>query len=149
MKRFHVYISVDDLSKSIQFYSTLFGSKPTVEKPDYAKWMLDEPYVNFAISMRGQKAGLAHLGIQVESGDELQEIANNLKSAENEVLDEQSTCCYAKSDKAWATDPQGIAWETFFTHGESTTYGDNAVSSENFAKKVTPASCCAPKMGCC
>lgn len=124
MKRLHVHVAVEDLAQSVRFYSTLFATEPTVLKPDYAKWMLDDPRVNFAISARGHKAGVDHLGIQVESGDELAEVYERLKRADRPVLEEGSTtCCYAKSEKSWITDPQGIAWETFHTTGESTVYG--------------------------
>jgi catechol 2,3-dioxygenase-like lactoylglutathione lyase family enzyme len=125
MKRLHVHVAVEDLQKSIAFYSTLFAAKPAVLKPDHAKWMLDDPRVNFAISKRGHAAGLDHLGIQVESGDELGEIQDRLKRAEGPVLDQgATTCCYAQSEKSWTLDPQGIAWEAFHTTGESTIYGD-------------------------
>lgn len=124
MKRLHVHVSVDDLAKSIQFYSTLFAAEPTVTKDDYAKWMLDDPRVNFAISKRGQASGIRHLGIQVEDRAELADVYSRLQRAEAPVLEEgATTCCYAKSEKSWVEDPQGIQWETFLTTGESTTYG--------------------------
>jgi len=124
MKRLHVHVAVDDLQKSIAFYSTLFAAKPAVVKPDYAKWMLDDPRVNFAISARGNALGVDHLGIQVESNDELGEVYARLERAEGPVLEEgETTCCYAKSEKSWIMDPQGIAWETFHTTGESAVYG--------------------------
>ncbi len=124
MKRLHVHVAVDDLQKSIGFYSTLFAAAPTVLKSDYAKWMLEDPRVNFAISTRGQKVGLDHLGIQVESEGELAEVYERLRNADGPVLEEgQTTCCYAQSEKSWITDPQGLAWETFHTTGESTVYG--------------------------
>ena len=124
MKRFHVHVSVADISQSVQFYSTLFASPPTIVKPDYAKWMLDDPRVNFAISRRGATAGVEHLGIQAENETELAEVYERLERAERPVLAEAATtCCYAHSDKQWIADPQGVAWETFLTHGESTTYG--------------------------
>lgn len=127
MKRLHVHVSVDDLAGSIQFYSALFGSEPTVAKPDYAKWMLDDPRVNFAISSRGGRAGVDHLGIEVETPEELKEVYGRLQRAERPVLEEGATnCCYAKSEKAWTSDPQGILWESFLTSGESTIYGDDA-----------------------
>ncbi len=116
MKRLHVHVAVDDLAASIKFYSTLFAAEPTVTKADYAKWMLDDPRVNFAISARGAAPGLNHLGIQVESADELAEMNARLQKLEGEVVEEMGTaCCYAKSDKYWATDPTGIAWETYHT----------------------------------
>jgi catechol 2,3-dioxygenase-like lactoylglutathione lyase family enzyme len=126
MKRLHVHVSVADLDQSIRFYSTLFAAVPSVTKPDYAKWMLSDPGVNFAISTRSGKAGLDHLGIQVETADELGEVYDRLQQADRPVLDEgATTCCYAKSEKAWITDPQGVSWETFLTSGESTVYGDS------------------------
>ena len=125
MKRMHVHVSVNDLAESVRFYSTLFKAEPAVTKADYAKWMLDDPRVNFAISTRGEARGLDHLGIQVESADELREIAGRLSAAEHPIVEQKNAaCCYARSDKAWATDPQGIAWETFFTFGETTIYGE-------------------------
>ena len=124
MKRLHVHVSVADISKSVGFYSALFAAKPSVVKPDYAKWMLEDPRVNFAISTRGREPGLDHLGIQVESDEELGEVYGRLKHAEAPVLEEgATTCCYAQSEKSWVMDPQGIAWETFRTFGESTVYG--------------------------
>jgi len=127
MKRLHVHVSVDDLANSVRFYSTLFAAAPTVAKPDYAKWMLDDPRVNFAISARGKQAGLDHLGIQVEAEDELHAVYDRLQQADRPVLEQgPTTCCYAKSEKAWITDPQGVAWETFLTRGESTVYGDSS-----------------------
>jgi catechol 2,3-dioxygenase-like lactoylglutathione lyase family enzyme len=123
MKRLHVHVAVSDLSKSINFYNVLFGTEPTMAKPDYAKWMLDDPKVNFAISTRGS-VGLDHLGIQVEDEAELSEVSERLKAADAPIFDEgKTTCCYADSDKAWTKDPSGLAWETFITLGEATTYG--------------------------
>ena len=123
MKRMHVHVSVDDLAKSIEFYSTLFAAGPTVTKSDYAKWMLDDPRVNFAISQRGGGSGIRHLGIQVEDRAELVDVYSRLQRAEAPVLEEgATTCCYAKSEKSWIEDPQGVRWETFLTTGESTTY---------------------------
>jgi predicted enzyme related to lactoylglutathione lyase len=124
MKRMHVHVAVEDLSQSIGFYSALFATKPVVVKPDYAKWMLDDPRVNFAISTRGKQPGLDHLGIQVESKGELSDVYRRLRQAGGTVLEQgQTTCCYAKSEKSWIEDPSGISWETFFTTGESTDYG--------------------------
>jgi catechol-2,3-dioxygenase len=124
MKRLHVHVAVDDLVKSIQFYSTLFAAEPTVTKGDYAKWMLDDPRVNFAISQRGSETGVRHLGIQVEDRAELADVYSRLQRAQAPILEEgATTCCYAKSVKSWIEDPQGIQWETFLTTGESTTYG--------------------------
>jgi len=153
MKRLHVHVSVGDISRSVRFYSTLFAAEPAVEKPDYAKWMLDDPRVNFAISARGGQGGLDHLGIQVETPHELQEVYGRLQQADGPVLEEGATgCCYAKSEKAWIADPQGIAWETFLTTGASTVYCDSAdlgairTASGGFVPSAPPAgACCAPK----
>jgi len=124
MKRLHIHVAVADLQRSIGFYSTLFAAEPAVVKPDYAKWMLDDPRVNFAISARGHNPGVDHLGIQVENKDELAEVYDRLGRAEGPMLEEgETTCCYAKSEKSWIMDPQGIAWETFHTTGASTVYG--------------------------
>jgi catechol 2,3-dioxygenase-like lactoylglutathione lyase family enzyme len=144
MKRLHVHVSVDDLDQSIGFYSTLFAARPSVVKPDYAKWMLDDPRVNFAISTRSGETGLDHLGIQVETPDELREVYGRLQQADRPVLEEgATTCCYAKSEKSWITDPQGLSWETFLTTGESTVYGD---SVDLGPIRTTKASaCCTPE----
>lgn len=123
MKRMHIHISVDDLGQSIGFYSQLFGAQPSVHKPDYAKWMLDDPRVNFAISQRGETAGLNHLGIQAENDAELDEIKTRLDAADMAVLSETATtCCYAKSDKHWVQDPSGIPWETYHTLDSAPTF---------------------------
>jgi catechol-2,3-dioxygenase len=144
MKRMHVHVSVDDLRHSIAFYSTLFAAQPAVVKTDYAKWMLDDPRVNFAISARGRQTGLDHLGIQVENKDELNEVSARLQKADGNVIDQgQTNCCYAKSEKAWIDDPAGIAWETFLTTGESTDYGDGG--GEREARIAHAGSCCAPQ----
>jgi len=149
MKRLHVHVAVDNLEHSIGFYSTLFGAGPAVTKPDYAKWMLDDPRVNFAISARGRSQGVDHLGIQVESDGELRELAGRLKAAGETTRDEESTtCCYAQSNKAWVNDPSGIRWETFFTFGEATTYGEDEPAVES----APQSSCCAPastSAACC
>ena len=127
MKRFHVHVAVSDLQQSIRFYSALFDAPPSVTKTDYAKWMLEDPRVNFAISARGAKRGVDHLGIQVEAEDELRDVYGRLKAAERPVLEQgEVTCCYARSEKSWISDPEGIAWETFLTRGESTVYGESA-----------------------
>ena len=124
MKRLHVHVGVENLPDAIGFYSALFASSPAVVKPDYAKWMLDDPRVNFAISTRGKQPGIDHLGIQVESPDELQEVYARLRQAGGTVFEEgQTTCCYAQSEKSWIDDPAGISWETFHTSGASTHYG--------------------------
>jgi predicted enzyme related to lactoylglutathione lyase len=152
MKRLHLHVAVDDLTQSIGFYSALFDAEPSVVKSDYAKWMLEDPRVNFAISTRGRKAGLDHLGIQVESADELQEVYARLRRAGGGVTEQgQVTCCYARSEKAWIDDPAGIAWETFFTSGESTQYGDG--TGERVTRIAREAgACCAPQAAstaCC
>ncbi|MGH7124714.1 MAG: ArsI/CadI family heavy metal resistance metalloenzyme [Stellaceae bacterium] len=149
MKRLHVSVAVDDLDRSVKFYSTLFAAEPTVVKPDYAKWMLADPRVNFSISARGQtRVGLDHLGIQVEDTAELVEVQGRLKCAEGPVLDEGlTTCCYAKSEKSWIADPSGIAWEAFLTRGESTVYGHSAELAElrtEAKDKAMAAGCCGP-----
>jgi catechol 2,3-dioxygenase-like lactoylglutathione lyase family enzyme len=144
MKRLHVHVAVEDLSQSVRFYSTLFAAEPSVVKPDYAKWMLDDPRVNFAISSRGAAPGLDHLGIQVENLAELHEVYDRLKQADRPVLEEGATaCCYAKSEKSWIADPQGIAWEAFHTTGENTTYG---TSVELASLRVSSSACCAPNI---
>src|SRR5262245_18873571 len=143
MKRLHVHVAVDDLDRSIAFYSALFATTPAVAKPDYAKWMLDDPRVNFAISTRGRQPGLDHLGIQVESKRELDDVYARLSSAGGSVLEEGSTtCCYAKSEKSWIEDPSGIAWEAFLTTGESTDYG---VDTARGARVAHAKACCAPE----
>lgn len=153
MKRFHVHVAVDDIKCSIGFYSALFAAEPAVVKDDYAKWMLDEPRVNFAISMRGREPGLDHLGIQVEDRGELQEVYGRLNRAGGAVIEQGETaCCYAKSEKSWISDPSGVAWETFLTTGESVDYGDG--TGENEARIAHAKSCCVPQAvtassGCC
>ena len=119
MKRFHVHVAVPDLNDSIRFYSTMFGAEPSVVKLDYAKWMLDDPRVNFAISQRSATAGINHLGVQVESDEELEELHARLRSAEASIAEEKGvSCCYARSDKYWVTDPSGVAWESFRNLGD-------------------------------
>jgi hypothetical protein len=144
MKRMHVHVAVDDLNRSIGFYSALFDASPSVVKPDYAKWMLEDPRVNFAISTRGRAAGLDHLGIQVENKTELAEVYARLRKAGGSVIEQgDTTCCYAQSEKSWIDDPAGISWETFHTTGESTVYGDG--SGEREARIAHEKSCCAPE----
>jgi catechol-2,3-dioxygenase len=139
MKRLHVHVSVDDVAASIRFYNTLFAAEPTVTKSDYAKWMLEDPRVNFAISRRGGASGIRHLGIQVEDRAELADVFSRLKRAEAPVLEEgATTCCYARSEKSWIEDPQGIQWETFLTTGESTVYGNDPVMEARID------ACCGP-----
>ncbi len=143
MKRLHVSLAVTDLDESVRFYSTLFATGPTVLKSDYAKWMLEDPRVNFSISTRSEDRGLDHLGIQVDSREELGEIAERLESAGSGVYDKgEAHCCYAHSHKAWVRDPEGLAWETFFTFGADTVYGEGMIASDPAADRKT---CCAPK----
>jgi catechol 2,3-dioxygenase-like lactoylglutathione lyase family enzyme len=153
MKRLHVHVAVEDLAKSVSFYSTLFGAEPRVVKDDYAKWMLDDPRVNFAISDRSRVPGVDHLGIQVETGDELAELADRLKAAGEVTRDQEATtCCYAKSDKAWVTDPTGVRWETFYTFGEAVTYGEDepdVALLDKPASSCCPAPAKAPATSCC
>ena len=147
MKRLHVHVAVDNLERSIGFYSTLFAARPTVTKDDYAKWMLDDPKVNFAISARGLRAdGVDHLGIQVETDAELRELSGRLKQAGETTRDQEATtCCYAQSNKAWVNDPSGIRWETFFTFGEAMIYGEDEVAVAAAEQKST----CSAKAACC
>lgn len=148
MKRLHVHLAVTDLESSIRFYSGLFATAPTVAKPDYAKWMLDDPRVNFAISQRGATPGLNHLGLQVESADELAAMNQRMQGLDAPVLDEPGAqCCYAKSDKHWVTDPEGIAWEAFHTLDSIPMFG----ASKD--PQTSASACCAPPpaggSGCC
>ena len=151
MKRFHVHVNVADLDASIGFYSTLFGSAPDVRKLDYAKWMLKDPRVNFAISQRDRAIGVDHLGLQAEDSAELEEIGARLLAAGKVTLAEQgTTCCYAHSDKYWAEDPQGVRWETFHTHGEATTYSAPAHGPAESACRgqLSSATACCPAGAC-
>jgi len=150
MKRFHVHVSVHDLSESIRFYNKLFAAPPAVEKSDYAKWMLDDPKLSFAISQRDRAAGVDHLGFQVESDEELKALREQVAAAEIEALDQkETTCCYAKSDKYWVQDPQGVAWETFHTLGTVPIFGDAVHEREERSRERK--ACCAPesKASCC
>lgn len=141
MKRLHVNVAVADLGKSILFYTALFDEHPTVSKEDYAKWMLDDPRINFAITTRADRKGIDHLGIQVESIDELNDIHRRLKATDAPVLEQgETTCCYAKSEKNWMFDPEGVPWETFFSKGESPVYGVALDSIE-------PGSACCARPG--
>lgn len=136
MKRFHVHLHVSDLAQSIAFYSRLFAAEPTRQEADYAKWMLDDPRVNFAISTRGAEPGLDHLGFQVDEAEELEALKQRAAAADMPLLDEgATTCCYARSDKHWVTDPQGVAWEHFHTLADIPVFRESA---------ATPAACCAP-----
>ena len=162
MNRFHVHLNVADLPASLRFYTQLFGAEPTVLKPDYAKWMLEDPRVNFAISDTGRAPGVDHLGIQAETGEALAALGTRLEAAGNALVPEEATvCCYARSDKLWTEDPQGTRWETFHTLGEATTYhgADAACATDGAACTPDPramkpkvdkgAPCCAPASGCC
>ena len=145
MKRMHIHVGVTNLDASIRFYSTLFDAEPSVTKSDYAKWMLDDPRVNFAISSESHATrGIEHLGIQAESADELQQVFGRLRQADAPVLEEgQTTCCYAQSEKSWTADPDGVVWEAFYTSGESVVYGDSPELSAVSAN-ASESSCCAP-----
>jgi len=145
MKRLHVHVGVADLGRSVGFYATLFGAAPTVLKSDYAKWMLDDPRVNFVISQgRHAARGIEHLGIQVEAADELAEVYGRLKAADRPVLEEgATTCCYAQSEKSWIADPDGIVWEAFLTTGEATAYGGGPALAA-LSDSAANARCCAP-----
>ncbi len=152
MKRLHVSLNVSDIDRSVAYYNTLFAAEPTVLKHDYAKWMLEDPRVNFVIQTKGGKAGLDHLGIQTGDAEELAEVAGRLKAAGVRTNDmEQAKCCYAVSDKSWTADPQGVAWECFHTTGAITTYGADTTSIEGLvpqevvaanAKDADGAGCC-------
>ena len=148
MKRFHVHVGVSNLDQSIAFYSSLFGAPPSVTKSDYAKWMLEDPRINFAISRKcGAAKGVEHLGLQVEDQAELADVYGRLKAAKGPVLEEgATTCCYAKSEKSWIADPDGVVWEAFLTTGDSTDYGDGpdfaGLASDNAAANA----CCAPQV---
>lgn len=148
MKRFHVHVHVDDLAKNIAFYSAMFNQAPSRTETDYAKWMLQDPPVNFAISTRGDKPGVDHLGIQVESTEELQALKAQAAQADMALLDEgETTCCYARSDKYWVTDPQGIAWEQFHTLDNITVFREG--QGAGAAACCTPVSTAAPAKSCC
>ncbi|HUQ76091.1 MAG TPA: ArsI/CadI family heavy metal resistance metalloenzyme [Burkholderiales bacterium] len=142
MKRFHVHVAVHDLEQSIRFYSALFGTAPAVKKDDYAKWMLEDPRINFAISNRSPKTGLDHLGLQAEDSTELEEIGSRLAQADVSATPQKgASCCYAKSDKYWTIDPQGVAWESFHTLDSVPTYGSDTRSRVT-SKEQAPAACC-------
>lgn len=149
MKRFHIHVGVKNIEQSVQFYSTLFGQKPIKLKPDYAKWLLDDPRLNFAISTRTDEVGVNHLGIQVEVPSELEEITTRLKNADLGIQDEgETTCCYAKSNKAWVTDPAGIAWEAYQNMGDAEVFSDVSGTDEDSDE----SSCCLPddsETDCC
>ncbi len=158
MKRFHVHLHVDDLARSISFYSKLFAAEPARREGDYAKWMLDDPPVNFAISTRGAQPGIDHLGIQTDDAAELAALKSRAEAADMALLDEgETSCCYARSEKHWITDPQGIAWEHFHTLGNIPVFNEAAraaatqsaccapaVTAEAHAAATEPVACCAP-----
>lgn len=147
MKRFHVHVGVADLDASIAFYSGLFGTGPAVTKPDYAKWMLDDPRVNFAISQHeGAAKGIEHVGVQVETSEELATVYGRLIAANAPVLEEgETTCCYAQSEKSWIADPDGVIWEAFLTNGDSTVYGEGPEFAHLASPNAAGGACCAPK----
>jgi len=157
MKRFHVHVGVENIDQSIAFYSGLFGAAPSVTKPDYAKWMLDDPRINFAISQReGAVKGIEHLGLQVEDQAELAEVYDRLRSADRPVLEEgATTCCYAQSEKSWIADPDGVVWEAFLTNGDATVYGGNPALDQLASANAASGACCTPQVaapataGCC
>lgn len=144
MSRFHIHLAVADLQQSVNFYSAVFGSPPSVLKHDYAKWALDDPRLNFAISTRGARTGLDHVGLQAENDEELQTMRQRLEHAGiHGLAQEGTTCCYAQSDKYWVQDPQGIAWETFHTLNSAPVFGEQPEAASQHA-------CCTPKLsGCC
>lgn len=148
MKRFHVHVGVTDIDRSIAFYSGLFGSEPSVVKTDYAKWMLDDPRINFAISAREDAVkGIEHVGLQVEDRQELEQVYGRLRAADRPVLEEgATTCCYAQSEKSWIADPDGVVWEAFLTDGESTVYGGNPDLDRLASANAVNSACCVPQM---
>ena len=161
MKRFHVHVGVADIDASIAFYSGLFGAEPSVVKADYAKWMLEDPRINFAISHKeGAVRGIEHIGLQVEDSAELAQVYGRLASAQGPIIEEgATTCCYAKSEKSWIADPDGVVWEAFLTQGESTVYGDSPDFAPLVSSNAAAGACCTPAMaaaptpaaktGCC
>lgn len=152
MKRFHVHMHVNDLDQSIAFYSRLFAVQPSRVEKDYAKWMLEDPRVNFAISARGGKPGLDHLGFQVDEAHELVELKDRAHSADMALLDEGATsCCYARSEKHWVTDPQGVAWEHFHTLGNIPVFNESEAQESAAAccPTATPSTPAAKKTACC
>ena len=158
MKRFHMHVGVTALDASIAFYTHLFGAEPSVVKADYAKWMLEDPRINFALSMReGAAKGIEHVGLQVEDESELAEVYARLKAADRPVLEEgATTCCYASSEKSWIADPDGVVWEAFLTTGGSTTYGGSPDLEQLANAGAATGACCVPQaaapaaaVGCC
>lgn len=156
MKRLHVHVGVENIEEAIGFYSTLFGAAPVKTKADYAKWLLDDPRVNFAVSTRANKKGVDHLGIQVDDNGELDELRSRLKSVNLAVFDEGETvCCYAKSDKTWVQDPVGVAWETYRTMEDAQIFAEKSASQESACctpETMGTPNCCEPTKataGCC
>lgn len=157
MKRLHIHVGVENLDESVKFYNALFGAEPSKIKTDYAKWMLEDPHVNFAISTRAGKSGIDHLGIQVDSAEELEALRGQIADAEIAALDEgETTCCYAKSDKSWVKDPAGIAWEAYHTMEDAQMFSDNVQEEKGACcvpeSKPEKTGCCAPSeksSGCC
>ena len=156
MKRIHIHMGVEKLDEAIRFYSAIFGAQPVKTKPDYAKWMLEDPRVNFAISTRASKMGVDHLGIQVEENHELEELRERLKTGDLAVFDEGETvCCYANSEKSWVQDPAGIPWEAYRTMDDAQIFSSKRRGSENACcaeERVSNAPCCEPSekaTGCC
>ena len=149
MKRFHVHVAVSSLDESIAFYSKVFGTGPTVRKPDYAKWLVEDPRLNFAISARGGKPGVNHLGFELDSDEEFKAMHAQLAEADAGLVEEiGANCCYAKSDKYWVTDPAGIAWETYHSLGSIPVFGADdptACCDTETASAAPVASCCAPE----
>jgi catechol 2,3-dioxygenase-like lactoylglutathione lyase family enzyme len=152
MKRFHLHVSVKNLDESIRFYSTLFARQPAMQQSDYAKWMLEDPRINFAISTHRQPVGVNHVGFQLDSDEEFRDMHAQLLAADSQLIQEsEQPCCYARSDKYWVTDPTGIAWETFHTLGSIPTYGEDTAVFNHGASRVpvpietsTAVACCVP-----
>ena len=145
MKRFHIHVSVKDLDESVRFYSALFAAQPSVRHGDYTKWMLEDPRLNFAISVNRQPIGVKHLGFQVDSNEELRGLQEQLQAADAHLIEEDGqACCYAKSDKYWVTDPTGVAWETFHTLGYIPVYGEDTPVFDH-GKSTPPVQCCVPE----
>ncbi len=161
MKRMHIHVGVKNIAEGVKFYSALFGAEPTKQMPDYAKWMLDDPRLNFAISTRSGKQGVDHLGFQVDDEKALSALREQLRQADIATFDEGETvCCYAESDKSWLQDPAGIAWEAYQTMSDAQLFSDKKASADNacctpvsIPLVAAPASCCEPSdnnnSGCC
>lgn len=143
MKRFHLNLTVADLDRSIAFYSALFDAEPTISKSDYAKWLVDDPQLNFSITTRGSRAGINHAGLQFDEEADLSGIRERLNGISASTFDqENAACCYARSDKAWVRDPDEISWEAFVTHEQTQRYGEDAAESN--VPSHPKARCCAP-----